>query len=364
MSTHITDVTRRRLIRDLAEIRWYGDLDEVSFLERIYDLDQLASGDSRFRTARQDIVQHCVANYDWPDDWIFTDDRFGLQADDTALIRFLVEMLHPAVRDDTEEVQRLVGLINGHLVKDGYELIQTDDISGSPIFEGRRAGAGVPGAMKNLIFAADGPKPDIVFSDALNNDIRVVRNEQYCLIYDRPLPSRGLRWADLTSWWAYREGLESASPLDIDRSLHQRLLRSLDNDAERSILHAYTKRYVRLGSEIPALIPQVYLHYDPYTSLSRAPRGLPLARQRMDFLLLLPQQTRIVIELDGKQHYAADDGLADPRRYAAMVAEDRELRLRGYEVYRFGGHEFQNRTVAEQNLSAFFDRLFDRHHAE
>ena len=40
-----------------------------------------------------------------------------------------------------------------------------------------------------------------------------------------------------------------------------------------------------------------------------------------------------------------------------MVAEDRELRLRGYEVYRFGGAELTDTTVASQRLATFFDRL-------
>lgn len=61
---------------------------------------------------------------------------------------------------------------------------------------------GVAGELKNLIFAADGPKPEIVFSDALNNDVLVVKNEQFCLVYDRPLGAQGLTWAELTSWWA------------------------------------------------------------------------------------------------------------------------------------------------------------------
>jgi hypothetical protein len=66
---------------------------------------------------------------------------------------------------------------------------------------------GVAGELKNLIFAADGPKPEIVFSDALNNDVLVVKNEQFCLVYDRPLGAQGLTWAELTSWWADRGGL-------------------------------------------------------------------------------------------------------------------------------------------------------------
>ena len=58
----------------------------------------------------------------------------------------------------------------------------------------------------------------------------------------------------------------------------------------------------------------------------------------MDFLLLLPHGVRIVLEVDGKQHYAEGD-TASPKLYSEMVSEDRRLRLRGYEVYRFGGYE-------------------------
>jgi hypothetical protein len=44
-----------------------------------------------------------------------------------------------------------------------------------------------------------------------------------------------------------------------------------------------------------------------------------------------------------------------------MVAEDRELRLRGYEVYRFGGAELTEGLVTSKRLAAFFDRLADRY---
>jgi hypothetical protein len=42
-----------------------------------------------------------------------------------------------------------------------------------------------------------------------------------------------------------------------------------------------------------------------------------------------------------------------------MVAEDRRLRLAGYEVYRFGGLEL-GEPGAEDMLSAFFDELSTR----
>jgi hypothetical protein len=59
----------------------------------------------------------------------------------------------------------------------------------------------------------------------------------------------------------------------------------------------------------------------------------------MDFLLLLPGGVRVVLEVDGKTHYADDDGHAAPGRYATMVKADRELKLSGYELYRFGAVE-------------------------
>jgi hypothetical protein len=95
----------------------------------------------------------------------------------------------------------------------------------------------------------------------------------------------------------------------------------------------------------------------------------------MDFLLLLDHGVRIVVEIDGRQHYAVPDEnepsryIASAQRYAEMAAEDRRLRLTGYEVYRFGGYEFVDvdlprRQVgprAQQCVTDFFERLFTKH---
>jgi very-short-patch-repair endonuclease len=80
----------------------------------------------------------------------------------------------------------------------------------------------------------------------------------------------------------------------------------------------------------------------------------------MDFLLLLPQGVRIVIEVDGKHHYANAAGCADVQRYAQMVRADRELKLAGYEVFRFGAAELQAPT-AKADVKDFFEALFKRY---
>ena len=59
---------------------------------------------------------------------------------------------------------------------------------------------GVEGELKNLIFAANGPKPRIVLRDAINNVIEIIEHADACLVYDRPLHA-GLPWGDLVGWW-------------------------------------------------------------------------------------------------------------------------------------------------------------------
>lgn len=222
------------------------------------------------------------------------------------------------------------------------------------------AGGGVAGPTKNLIFAANGPKPQIVLRDAVNNDIAIVKNAEHCLVYEDPVPPEGLTFTHLVTWWRKQEQLAEMVPdREVGLSLHDRLRDSLDSDAEKVVFDAYQPRY-KDAFDTPALIPQVYLHYDPYDQRTHRAAGTeaPLARQRMDFLLLFSDRRRVVIEVDGKHHYAEGE-LAMPRLYAEMVAEDRRLRLAGYEVFRFGGAElFHDRS--RRLVEDFFDKLAQR----
>ncbi len=138
----ITEVTRRHLFDALrsAGASWSGSLDEVTFLRRLYNLDRLTSHDPRFATAEGDILQHRYNNpEDWDDDWVFGDDRFQLaDGAEEVLLRFLAEMIHPAVRTDPGEVQRLLALFNDHLAPDGYALAEARTVSSYPVYEARR----------------------------------------------------------------------------------------------------------------------------------------------------------------------------------------------------------------------------------
>lgn len=220
---------------------------------------------------------------------------------------------------------------------------------------------GVSSEVKNLIFAANGPKPEIVLIDAIRNEIKIVKNKEYCLEYDRPLLEKGLLWEELVDWWRDEEELHNLTRTDQRNKLFDRLKISLgDNHPEKILLGTYYSYFwEKLKEKLPALIPQVYLHYDPYTS-KQLKGEKRLSRERMDFLLLLPYRKNIVIEIDGQQHYS-ENGKASPKLYAEMVAEDRRLRLAGYELYRFGGDEFVDDEKAKQTVKNFFDDLFKLH---
>lgn len=243
-------------------------------------------------------------------------------------------------------------LVNlGWRVNADYEMVELTDLLG---LAGSR---GVDGELKNLIFAANGPKPQIVLDDAVNNVIKIVKYAEYCLVYDRPLGENGLTWKELVSWWGQMNGYGDKSEREIGHDLYRRLYASMKgNEAEQIMFEEYCKLYRIHGFDVPALVPQVYLHYDPYTKSN----GATLMRQRMDFLILLPNKRRVVLELDGKHHYADENGKASPPRYAEMVLEDRKLRLAGYEVYRFGGMEFIEDRQPRPMLQEFFQTLLGK----
>ncbi len=142
----------------------------------------------------------------------------------------------------------------------------------------------------------------------MNNNIEITANAEYCLVYDRPLDDTGLTWRKLVAWWGEAHPGDNERAVTLDR--HRRLSSGL-NGAERLVLSTCARLYRDFGFDLPVLVPQVYLHYDPYSRRQRRSTG-PVARQRMDFLMPLPRHKRVVVELDGVQHYADENGRASP----------------------------------------------------
>lgn len=299
---------------------------------------------------------------------------------DRRVLAFIEIIVRPEVRRGTEQAE-WVELLNSHLRPDGFHLRESDRVSGHPVYTAQRIRLTHHGRPKNIIFASSqkGFKPILGLSDALNNDIVALENEDTCLIYDEPIPDDGLSWANLSEWWARKQGI--ASQEDARRSLGIRLKESLASEPEQLFFSTYFRTMrTRLEDRLPALLPQVYVYYDPKTAEERDNQRKFLV-QRMDFLLLLPENRRVVIEIDGKEHYSSKrlpsrydfpDEIADthipqvtmflptPQVYANTARSDRELRLRGYDVYRFGGYEIY-RKPGEELVSSFLETLFRLH---
>ena len=244
---------------------------------------------------------------------------------------------------------------NTVLARHGFALAETDEIDGYPSFSFIRPGDPSRGRPKNIIFASTA-RPDLRFRDAVDNDIEIVTHADKVLVFDERIGD-ALRWRDLQSWWARRENIDD--PNRAKETLYRRLLASLPETSppQRLLFKAFFEHYKKQVPSLPALIPEVWLHYDPRTIRQRGPDAL--LRQRMDFLVLLPAGVRIVLEVDGQHHYASNDR-PSPRRYAELVKADRELKLCGYDVYRFGAAELCGKT-GKHLVAAFLDDLFRKH---
>jgi len=157
----ITPLTRRDIVDAMAleKVSWNGRLEETEFLSRLFNLGSMPSGDPRYKDASGDIWQHRVNNFDWDDDWVFYDPRFALMTgDDDAFLRFLCEILHPVVRTDVTEIERIHQMFNQYLRVDGFELVEKGRMSGRPIYAGRFVGVvGTPGiaAARDALIGAD-----------------------------------------------------------------------------------------------------------------------------------------------------------------------------------------------------------------
>jgi hypothetical protein len=282
-------------------------------------------------------------------------DKLGVFDLSNHRFQLLLEGLVSAdVQVDADAQERVVEACNGVLGAGGAELRQVDVEHGYPVYKltSLRMAQGRP---KTLIFASQ-EKPDMRMRDVLNNDVEILSDPSKVLVYDRPVVD-GLRWRELQSWWSDREGMENGSA--AKDSLYKRLQGSLPANSPPQLLffRTFFKTYGDSVHGLPALLPEVWLHWDPVAARARGMRAFP--NHRMDFLMLLPGGRRMVFEIDGKQHYA-DGDRADPREYAKLTAGTRELQLAGYEVYRFGGSELAG-DAGQQLVASFFSTLFDVH---
>lgn len=150
MNNKITSLTRRDisnlfingldidfLLGDTTHViyPYSGSLTEIDFLNRLYNLKEMKSEDSRFENAEDEIRQHTINNNDYELGWVFKDDRFRLiNGDDEHLLKFLCELFHPLVRDEKGYWEDYLKEVNRLLANDDIELYPIKKISNHDVY--------------------------------------------------------------------------------------------------------------------------------------------------------------------------------------------------------------------------------------
>ena len=379
MPNRISEEARKLILDDLILI---GDITGgqyvAEFTKRVFtDVETMTyKQGARTVPVLSDIARHMDSFNDWDFNYLFNTVLELTKVSDDKFIYFCEQYVHPIFRRSfyDEEKDERVDLtdkcmiaINRGLSDVGLELKVISQTAGRNIYKVVPTTQGAQGAIKNIIFAAK-YKPDIVIDDALSNDIKVV-NANGALIYDQGIPSEGISWTALAEWYTL---------LDIDnteKKMVHYFYDCLDSDSERLLYKGYIAYIKEFGKHLPALIPQVYMYYDPKT---RSQRELQIfEHQKMDFMMIISPTQRVVIEVDGSQHYAEDavapgtqyKHYASPLRYAEMMKAHRQMSLAGYDVYRFGGRElWANGSDAEDaiinRVKDFFESLFEKYYVK
>lgn len=190
----ITGVTRRDIFdlfrKGITEDNWlitenifypyYGRFDIVEFLKRLYNLADWESQDSRVDNAEEEITMH-IHNGDYPNDWIFEDERFQLfDGEDNILLNFICEVFHPEVRDENGVWERYLEKINTLLNDDGYEIVATSKLSGRDVFSWRtyikKPSMYIPFSERNKSLIT-GKKNSIKLPNAARHQLFKVMNE-------------------------------------------------------------------------------------------------------------------------------------------------------------------------------------------
>ena len=308
----------------------------MALLDRLWVLDDArsASWPDDSTSLRAHIERHVFRN---PGDWTAEDlfEQLGaFEAGDARFGQFLEGLVSADVIPDEPAQRRVVDIVNPRLRAAGAELRETGTDGGYPVFSVVSTRAARTRRPKNLIFASLA-KPDIRFANAIDNDIEIVENADKVLVYDRPIGGDGLRWRDLQAWW--KDTQQIADDDEAKRSLYQRLASSLPGNSppQRNLFDLYHEIHGSAVPDLPALLPEVWLHWDPKTARERGRDAL--LRFRMDFLLLLPHGQRVVLEVDGSHHFTSPDGTAgrrQVRRRRARRPGPQAQRVRGIPLRR------------------------------
>lgn len=163
----------------LRKYPFYGRLNLIEFLKRIWDLSSMPSTDRRFKDVEGDIYQHMINNSDWEYDYLLYQYLDLLKCENQAVpklifpwkissikplnqklrpkickfwtfgtawneifLKFIEICLHPVVLPDEKQASDILFELNTFLAPDGYRLEVSSLMAGKPIYKAIRFNAG------------------------------------------------------------------------------------------------------------------------------------------------------------------------------------------------------------------------------
>ena len=187
-------------------------------------------------------------------------------------------------------------------------------------------------------------KPDII----INADGFMSDRSGNSLDYRGSFSASGITVSDIDKYFLG----QNRDQMEIARSCGN----SMQVECEIIFYHAYfvqfIKPYLENKNSAPiALLPQVYLNWDPFT---KKQRGYKLVNQKVDFLWYGPNHFPLVIEIDGPSHWEFPDV-----GYRVQCEFDRDLMDRGFHIRRFTNEEIRSwhsDGKLEEKVKSIFSR--------
>ncbi|MFE5689668.1 hypothetical protein, partial [Streptomyces sp. NPDC056512] len=299
---------RRELSQDLDlsdHIRYADRF--MALLDSVWVLEHDVFGEwaTNEPSLRSEIARHVIR---FPDDWsaeTLFEELGAFEAPHPRFARFLEQLASATFLPDEQAQRTYVEMANRHLQSVGAQLRHDGDQDGYPLFHLVGSGRGTARGPRNLIFATLG-KPDIRFTSALDNDIEIAERADQVLVYDRPIGKDGLRWHELRAWW--QESRQIPQGEDAGKALYDRMEACLPTNSpgQHNLFWLYHRIHRDTLDDVPALLPEIWIHWDPKSVRARGDNAL--TNLRMDFLMLLPGGHRVVLEVDGIQHFTRNHG--------------------------------------------------------
>lgn len=368
-------IIRKKVLNIIIE-KFFIHEEEETILNILDDIWNLQSKPSIYQEENiyLELHRHYVRFYDIDLNSVFKDYLNIFNTSDKEFIKFIEHIFSPNYyAEKYENIQEcdFFNEIITYFKKCNFKLHPTEAISGYPLFTVLHLDSTIDNMINSsgIIFAAQF-KPTMQLHN-INTNIEQLQIDtsdpnQY-LLYNSGNQKELITWNELNSWYAKTKYINSIEGIPV--SLKERCENSLSNLFEKFFFNSYFELYEdKLGDSLPALFPQVYLNFDTKNNNKQNK-----INQKMDFILCLSNGKRIIIELDGYQHYAEKINFLNgnyeykfaPKNYAEMVSFDRKLRLDGYDIYRFGGLEYYSDPLLFKNImQEFFDTLFQKYNVK